>query len=85
VFALVEEYYDAVSVVARDSRAKLLTSDKHESGVGLPTARPSLSLHLYHPLTDMGSAGEVKRLYVRPAFRRKRIAQTLLDNWSGSR
>ena len=35
---------------------------------------------MYHPLPAMGPAGEVKRLYVRPAFRRRGIAQKLLEN-----
>ena len=44
VFPLVEEYYDAVSVIARDSRAKLLDYvTSTESASGSPTARPSLS------------------------------------------
>src|SRR5205823_5504576 len=35
---------------------------------------------LYHPLVEMGSAGEVKRLYVRPAFRQRGVARALLEH-----
>jgi GNAT superfamily N-acetyltransferase len=82
VFALVEEYYDAVSVVARDNRAKLLDCvTRAEGGVWLAySGAESIGCILYHSLPNIGSAGEVKRLYVRPPFRRQRIAQELLDN-----
>ena len=35
---------------------------------------------LYHPLPDLGCAGEVKRLYVQPPFRHRGLAQLLLDD-----
>ncbi len=82
MFSLVEEYYDAVQVVARDDRAKMLDylADS-ESGVWLAYCDTSaVGCILYHPLPHMGSVGEVKRLYVRPAFRRRGIAQELLEN-----
>lgn len=82
MFLLVEEYYGAASVVARDDRAKLLGyfADS-ESGVWLAYCDPdAVGCILYHPLPEIGSAGEVKRLNVRPAFRRRGIAQELLRN-----
>jgi GNAT superfamily N-acetyltransferase len=80
VFSLVEEYYDAVSVIARDDRAKLLhfLADSR-SGVWIAyDDANAVGCILYHPLPELGSAGEVKRLYVRPAFRRRGIAHVLL-------
>jgi len=81
VFRLVQEYYDAVSVVVRDDRTKLmdyLTSA--ESGVWLAYCGVTAAgCILYHPLSEMAAAGEVKRLYVQPAFRRRGLAQRLLE------
>jgi len=81
VLSLVEEYYDAAQVVARDGRAKMLgyLADS-DSGVWLAYCDTgAVGCILYHPLPHMGSVGEVKRLYVRPAFRRRGIAQELLE------
>lgn len=83
VFSLVEEYYDAVSVVVRDNRAKLLSDylQNTTSGVWLAYSGTAVvGCILYHPLSDMGSLGEVKRLYVRPAFRHRGVAQALLEH-----
>src|SRR2546426_52236 len=82
VFMLVEEYYDAVSVVARDDRTKLLDYVTNaDCGVWLAYSDTEpVGCILYHPLQDVDSAGEVKRLYVRPAFRGQGIAQELLNN-----
>jgi len=79
--SLIEEYYEAVQVVARDDRAKILhyLSDP-ESGIFLAYvgATPAGCI-LYRPLPHIGPAGEVKRLYVRPAFRKRGIAEALLE------
>lgn len=82
VFSLVEEYYEAVQVVARDDRGTLLDHlSRPDSGVwvaywsGVPAG-----CILYHPLPEMPASAEVKRLYVRPEFRRRGIAQELLTN-----
>jgi GNAT superfamily N-acetyltransferase len=79
---LAEEYCDAASVVMRDDRAKLLDYvTNSESGVWLAyDDATAVGCIVYHPLPDMGSAGEVKRLYVRPAFRRQGVAQALLEH-----
>jgi ribosomal protein S18 acetylase RimI-like enzyme len=82
--SLIEEYYEAVKVIARDDRAQILhyISDPEScillaydgpNAVGCILYRP-----LPKPLLHTGSAGEVKRLYVRPAFRQRGIADKLL-------
>jgi mannose-6-phosphate isomerase-like protein (cupin superfamily)/GNAT superfamily N-acetyltransferase len=81
VFALVEEYYDAASVMTRDDRAKLLKYvTSADCGVWLAySGTDAVGCVLYHPLPNMDAAGEIKRLYVRPPFRREGLAQRLLD------
>ena len=82
VFRLVEEYYEAVAVIARDSRGVLKKDylDSPAAGVWLACAGPeAVGCILYHPLPALGAAGEVKRLYVRPPFRRRGVADALLD------
>src|ERR1700737_2250638 len=82
LLSLVEEYYDAVHVVARDDTATILdyVADS-ESGAWLAYQDTNaVGCILYHPLPDMASIGEVKRLYVRPAFRHHGIAQQLLEH-----
>ena len=79
--ALIEEYYEAIHVIARDDRAKILhyVSDP-QSCILLAYDGPNAAgCILYRPLPQMGPAGEVKRLYVRPAFRQRGIAEKLLQ------
>jgi ribosomal protein S18 acetylase RimI-like enzyme len=78
--ALIEEYYEAVHVIARDDRAQILhyISDPQSCIMLAYDATTPVGCILYRPLPHMGPAGEVKRLYVRPAFRHRGIAETLL-------
>ncbi len=81
-FSIVSEYYDAVGVMVREDRTQFaayyfgegsglwLASSGTET-IGCIALRPL-------PLPDAPS-GEVKRLYVRPAWRGKGIADLLLD------
>jgi len=65
VLRLVEEYYDGVSVMARDSRETLMAYlTNADCGVWLAycDATP-VGCILYHPIPDMERTGEVKRLY----------------------
>jgi GNAT superfamily N-acetyltransferase len=81
VFSLVEEYYEAGEVIARDDRPTMLdylASSDCGVWVGYSESNP-VGCILYHMLPHIASAGEVKRLYVRPAFRRRGIAQALLE------
>jgi GNAT superfamily N-acetyltransferase len=78
---LIEEYYEAASVVVRDDRDGMM---QHVRGAANGVWLAYWNAHaagciLYHPLPGIAAAGEVKRLYVRPQFRRRGIAQRLLD------
>jgi ribosomal protein S18 acetylase RimI-like enzyme len=77
---LIEEYYEAVDVMVRDNRDALLRylSDR-ESGVWIAySGSIPVGCVLYRALPHLGSAGEVKRLYVRPAYRGRGVASLLL-------
>ena len=78
---IVEEYNDAIGVLLRDDRAAFqeyltgpnalwLAEDDHEVA-GCIALRPILALE--------SGACEVKRLYVRPAYRGLGLAHALLD------
>jgi GNAT superfamily N-acetyltransferase len=79
-FRLVEEYYEAVDVMERDHREALLgyLSDS-QCGVWIAyVGSVAAGCILFRPLAHLREAGEVKRLYVRPAYRRHGLAAQLL-------
>jgi GNAT superfamily N-acetyltransferase len=79
---IVEEYYEAASVVARD------TKDQFEriyfcdgAGVWLATiANAPVGCVALRSLTKFARSGEVKRLYVRPQHRGRGIAGALYES-----
>ena len=79
-FALVEEYYESVGVLVRDDRAALahyLSSPDSPIWIAVVDAAPAGCVML-RPLPQIPQAAEVKRLYVRPAFRGLRLAYALM-------
>lgn len=84
-FAIVSEYYEAARVVARDSREEFarLYFGKG-AGVWLSAARGKMiGCIALRALPTFTAAGEVKRLYVKPAHRGKGIAAGLLEVLEG--
>jgi ribosomal protein S18 acetylase RimI-like enzyme len=78
---LLEEYYEAVHVVRRDTPdalQKLINSPC--SGVWLAyLGEAAVGCVVLRKLAAVPLAGECKRLYVQPAVRGRRIAEKLLD------
>jgi GNAT superfamily N-acetyltransferase len=80
-FALIEEYYDAIDVLVRDDRAALeryLASSDSSIWIASVNGAPAGCVML-RPLPSISHAAEVKRLYVRPAFRGLRLAHALMQ------
>jgi GNAT superfamily N-acetyltransferase len=80
-FALIEEYYEAVGVVVRDDRAALehyLATPDSPIFIVTANSKPAGCVML-RPLPQVPSAAEVKRLYVRPAFRGMHLAHALMQ------
>lgn len=78
---IVSEYYDAVDVVAREDRAEFL-AHYFGAGSGFWLAREEgeiVGCIALRRLDSIDSAGEVKRLYVKPPARGRGIAGRLLD------
>jgi GNAT superfamily N-acetyltransferase len=83
--SLIEEYYEAVDVVTRDDRTALLRylSDPYSAIWVAYAGSTPIACILYRPLTELDSAGEIKRLYVRPGYRGHGAARLLLHTLEG--
>jgi GNAT superfamily N-acetyltransferase len=79
-WAIVSEYYDAVGVIAREDRAAFEAAYFGEgSGFWLAgEGEDVVGCIALRPLDVFRSAGEVKRLYVKPRARGRGIAGRLL-------
>lgn len=80
-FALIEEYYEAIGVVVRDSREALghyLDSPASPIFLAAVDGAPAGCVML-RPLPQIVQALEVKRLWVRPRFRRHGLARKLMQ------
>jgi ribosomal protein S18 acetylase RimI-like enzyme len=80
-FELVNEYFQAVDVWVRDTESEfsdyLLGDDR---GVWLAFAgKEAVGCIALHPLVSLPRSGEIKRLYVKPAYRRQGLAEELLQ------
>jgi ribosomal protein S18 acetylase RimI-like enzyme len=80
-YAVVEEYYRAAGVVARDSPEEFARMYfAGDAGVWLASAenRAIAGCIALRRLLEFENSAEIKRLYVRPAFRGSGIAKLLL-------
>jgi GNAT superfamily N-acetyltransferase len=80
-WAIVTEYYDAVAVMAREDRSTF-SSAYFSEGSGFWLARNAVAVVgciALRRLDAFPASGEVKRLYVQPAWRGQGIAGLLLD------
>jgi GNAT superfamily N-acetyltransferase len=80
-FALIEEYYEAIGVMVRDDRAAL---ERYlaaaDSSIWLASVNGlAAGCVMLRPLPQIDGAAEVKRLYVRAAFRGQRVARALMQ------
>jgi GNAT superfamily N-acetyltransferase len=80
-FRIVEEYYDAAGVVARDAKDDFQKYYFGEcSGVWLASVEGRIvGCIALRELPELPRSGEVKRMYVQPAHRQHGIAQALLS------
>ncbi|MGB2670407.1 MAG: GNAT family N-acetyltransferase [Candidatus Acidiferrum sp.] len=76
---IVEEYYEAAGVVARDAKDKFAQM-YFDDGAGVWLARAGTGVTgcvALRPLSTIEHSAEVKRLYVQPLFRGRGIAAAL--------
>jgi DNA-binding MarR family transcriptional regulator/GNAT superfamily N-acetyltransferase len=84
-FRLLEEYYEAVSVVQRDtpSAIRKLIADA-SSGLWIAyLGEKAVGCVVLRKLSSIPFAGECKRLYLRPEARGKGLAEAMLDVQEG--
>ncbi len=80
-FALIEEYYEAIDVIVRDDRAAL---ERYLACPASPiwivfVSGTAAGCVMIRPLPEIADAAEVKRMYVRPAFRGMGLAHVLMQ------
>lgn len=83
-FQIVEEYYHAANVVARDTKGDFQRYYFGErSGVWLASRENEnnnvVGCIALRELPELARGGEIKRMYVRPAYREHGIAKALLN------
>jgi len=87
---IMEEYYEAAAVIARDSRVDFVRNYFGDgAGVWLAAIeKVVIGCIALRPLTAIAKSGEVKRLYVRPECRGRGVAAALyraLEDYARSR
>ena len=80
-YRIIEEYYEAAGVVARDSKEEFRTAYFGEhAGIWLASAdRKIVGCIALREWNPSERSGEIKRMYVQPAYRGLGIAQALLN------
>lgn len=80
-YAIVAEYYEAVEVMVWEDEAEF--REKYFGPcAGIWLARDGeavVGCIALRPLHEIAGSGEVKRLYVKPEYRRQKIAERLLE------
>lgn len=78
-YVIVQEYYAAVDVVVRED-AEEFAQEYFSGGAGIWLASEDVVVGCIalRPLPRLEQSGEVKRLYVKPAYRGRHIADELL-------
>jgi ribosomal protein S18 acetylase RimI-like enzyme len=80
VYAIVSEYYEAVGVLVRDDKA-FFEQEYFIDGTGFWLAAINheiVGCIALRTLPQLDKSGEIKRLYVRPGYRKQGIAESLL-------
>jgi ribosomal protein S18 acetylase RimI-like enzyme len=80
-FELVKEYFEAVDVWVRDTESEFrdyLAGADRGIWLALVWQKP-IGCIVLHPLANPPRSGEVKRLYVKPAYRGQGLAKRLLQ------
>jgi GNAT superfamily N-acetyltransferase len=80
-YAIVREYYEAVGVVVRDD-PESFAREYFGDGSGIWLAYKDATVAgciALRPLLQMDRAGEIKRMYVKPAHRGQGVAERLLE------
>jgi ribosomal protein S18 acetylase RimI-like enzyme len=80
-FGIVEEYYEAMSVIARDTRDEFARL-YFQNGAGIWLAwleEKVIGCIALRAMPQFTNGGEVKRLYVKPEYRGRGIAAALHD------
>ena len=80
-FQLVEEYFQEIGVLLRDTLSEFAQYlQGNGSGVWLAFDREQpIGCVVLHSLTSLPRSAEIKRLYVRPSYRRQGLADRLLE------
>ena len=80
-YAIVQEYYEAAAVVVREDAAQF-AGEYFSDGCGVWLAEDDgtvVGCIALRKLVGQSRCGEIKRLYVRPSYRGKRLADQLLE------
>jgi len=82
--SIIGDYYEAITVMVRDSQEQLETYLQKDSGIWLACDDGiTIGCVVLRPLPQRENACEVKRLYVKDSHRRQGIAEALMNSLEG--